>query len=122
MHAPAERSARLIAALEELAAQEEAAIRSGELAGVEAVQERAAAIVAGLAECVSGMDTAGRERLLAVHARREHTSGWLSAEMTRAQAELRETGLARHRVARLAPVYGSRPAEKRPSPRVSLVG
>lgn len=122
MQTPAQRCARLVSALEDLAAQEEASLQTRDFVAIESIQVRTGALVDDLVALAASMDVSLRARIESIHARRERSSEWLAQEMTRARAELRETDAARGRVARIAPVYGRTPAASRESGRLSFVG
>lgn len=122
MQAMAQRSARLIAALEDLAAQEAAAVRTGDFGAAGDVAERCAPLVAELAQQPNALaDEMIRRRLSAVRDRRAETSEVLAAEMARLRDELQQTRVAQRRTAAIAPVYGARVAAKGSS-QLSLVG
>lgn len=124
MQAPAQRCSRLVAALEELAAQEECALREGDYSGVEQIQERAGAVIGDLAsQPIAMADEALRQRLIAVSARRARSSERLAGELSRLRADLAETKASRGRVTQIAPVYGSSPtATARVASRLAYVG
>ena len=124
MQSPAQRCARLIAALEDLAAQEEASLQALDFPALDSIQARAGALVDDLVSHASfvAADGALRARIVAVHARRERSAAWLATEMARARAEMDETQVAQRRVSRIAPVYGSGPAGGRASSQLSVVG
>ncbi|MBL9186273.1 MAG: hypothetical protein JNK23_02225 [Opitutaceae bacterium] len=111
MQAAAEHCARLAVALEDLAAQESAALTAGDFETIVALQDRAGPLVDFLVghagEVARRPDLSAR--LGAIHTRRARTLEMLSQEAQRAREELAETGAACGRVARIAPVYG-RPA------------
>lgn len=123
MQTPAQRCARLVTALEDLAAQEECALRAGDFAVVETLQERAGAVIGDLASrSVAMADESLRERLVAVSARRARSSEWLAGELSRLRADLAETKASRGRVAQIAPVYGRSPSATRVASRLEYVG
>ncbi|MES2695206.1 MAG: hypothetical protein V4773_17155 [Verrucomicrobiota bacterium] len=123
MQTPAQRCARLVAALEDLASQEESSLRTGDFAAVESIQERAGAVIGDLAsQTIAMADEALRARLRAVSARRSRSSEWLAGELERTRTELSETNASRGRVAKIAPVYGSAPAASRAASRLAYVG
>lgn len=122
MPSSTQRCARLVAALEDLAGQEEAALRTGEFAAVASVQARTAALLDDLAAHANAADERSRERIGAVQARRARTSAWLAEEIERSRAELRQTEVSQRRVARIAPVYGGAPAKARTASQLRFVG
>jgi len=125
MQAMAQRSARLIAALEDLAAQEAAAVSTGDFGAAGALAERCAPLVAEIAAQANGKnvmtDEALRRRLRAIRDRRAETSEALATQMARLRDELQQTQAAQRRTAAIAPVYGARVAAKGSS-QLSLVG
>ena len=101
--------ARLLAALEELAAQEAASLAARDFAAVVHLQERAAPLVAHLAEHGPGVakdDPALVGRIAAWLARRHETGEWLAGQIARTKEKLSEVEAAQRRVARVAPAYG----------------
>jgi septum formation inhibitor MinC len=118
MATPAETCARLLAALEDLVAQEAALMRAADFTGVLATQERAAPLVERLAALAATADAAVRIRVSAVLALRSRSLEWLGAEMARVRTELQSMQVSRRRVAQIAPVYGTR----RPTPAFSAQG
>ena len=111
METPAQLCARLLAALEELAAQEAASLQARDFAAVVHLQERAAPLVAHLAEHGPAVaDDALRARIAAWLAHRHETGEWLAEQIAHTKAELEKLDAARRRVARLRPAYGSGPA------------
>lgn len=104
----AQRCARIIAALEDLIAQESAALHGRDFSAIDALQERTAPLVDFLAEHreVAQTDDALRNRIASLHARRQRNAEWLEAELGRTRAELNQTQVARRRAAQIAPVYG----------------
>ncbi len=124
MHKPAQRCARLVAALEDLAAQEECALREGDYVTVATIQERAGAVIGDLgSQSLASADPALRDRLAAIRARRALSSERLAGELTRLQADLADTKASKGRVTRIAPVYGSSsPSSARVASRLACVG
>ncbi len=106
METSAQRCSRIAAALNDLAAQEAAALAGREFDAAIALQERAAPLVAFLAEHTGDFTRELVEKLSAVQARRAHSAMQLAAEIGRTREELHETGAARRRVAQIAPAYG----------------
>jgi hypothetical protein len=119
METPAQRCTRLIAAFEELAAEETAALHARDFVAANAIGERAAPLVEWLVTYGSVMTPPLRERLTAVHAQRAKNSEFLTAEIARAREELQQIGASRRRVAQIAPVYGGGGISPR---RLSVVG
>jgi hypothetical protein len=108
MPAPAETCARLLAALEDLVAQEAVQLRAADFPGVLATQERAAPLIGRLAALATTADAAVRVRIAGVLALRSRSLDWLGAEMARVRDELSAMQVSRRRVAQIAPVYGAR--------------
>jgi len=114
METPAQLCARLLAALEDLAAQETASLQARDFAAVIHLQERAAPLVAHLAEHGPAVaDDALRARIAAWLAQRRENGEWLAGQIARTKAELEKLDATRRRVTRLAPVYGRGPAVTR---------
>lgn len=119
----AKRCARLIAALEDLAAQEAAAVRTGEFARAGELAERCAPLVDDLVGRAGEIvETALQERIRDVNALRARSAEALGREIVRVHEELAQTELARGRAARIAPVYGRRTARATAVSQVSLLG
>ena len=106
MHSPGQPAARLAAAFEDLAAQEEASLRAKDFVAVASIQLRAAAVVTALVARAAEVEPRVRARILAAQARRERTSAWLAGEIDETRQALRETDRSQRRVAQIAPVYG----------------
>ena len=99
---------RLVAALEDLAEQESAAMVHRDFASLLAIQERAEPLVAFLVSA-GNRDSIPAElsiRIATLRARREQTSRALAAELDKTRRELEETSVAQRQVARVAPAYG----------------
>ncbi len=109
MESPGQRCSRIASALEDLSAQEAAALAASEYGTAVVLQERAEPLVEYLTSHAE--DLAGDARLAAqvarIHALRGRSEALLSAEIERTRAELREAGAACCRLARVAPAYGS---------------
>lgn len=107
METAAQRCERIVAALEDLAAQEAAAIQTHDFSSALAVQDRAEPLVDFLARNAS-LATAARlnDRVAAVQELRSQTGEKLGAELARTRAELQQMQLAQVRVAQVAPAYG----------------
>ena len=98
--------ARLLGALEELAGEEDAALREHDWATVALLQQRSAPLAAQLAgEGPTVVDAGLRTRLAAYLSRRRETGEWLAGQIALARGQLREIEAAERRVARLAPAY-----------------
>jgi hypothetical protein len=120
MQTPAQRCARLVSALEDLAAQEEASLHARDFSAIVSIQERTGAIVTDLVAHAAATDRELRARVAAVQQRRDRCAEWLANEIAGTRDELRETEVSRNRVAKIAPVYGSS-GSATPS-RLSVVG
>lgn len=121
MESPAQRCFRIASALEDLSAQEAAALAASEYGTAVALQERAEPLVEYLtshAEDLAG-DAKLAEQMARIHALRGRSEALLSAEIERTRAELREAGAACCRLARVAPVYGGGVVT---APRLQAVG
>jgi hypothetical protein len=113
METPAQRCARIVGALEDLAAQEAAAIETHDFAGALTVQDRAEPLVDFIVrDAHAGVcDGAITSRISAVQMLRARTSEKLAQEMARTRNELQRMQATKSRVAQVAPAYGrSRPA------------
>lgn len=109
METTAQTCSRLLTALEDLAAQEAAALDARDFPAAVAIQGRAAPLVEHLAAHgppVADKDPAFRARVAAFHAHRLQMGEWLATQVARAREELREMDSSRRRVAQIAPVYG----------------
>ena len=108
MESSAQRCSRILTALEDLVAQEWAALRAREFDTACDLQDRAAPLVDFLASqrLDEVNDETLRSRIADLHLRRQQTADWLSAEITLARAELQQTCLAQRRVAQIVPAYG----------------
>lgn len=107
METPAQKCARIISALEDLVAQEGAALGAGDFTAAHAIQERTEPLVSFL---VSQPEHASeprlRRRIEALHARRTQHSERLAGRIAQVRGELQETTLHRRHVAQVAPAYG----------------
>jgi len=108
METAVQTAGRLLAALDDFAAQETILFRTLEFTAAVALQERAAPLVQKLGELAEAPGVAGlRPRVAALLARREQSYHFLNAQMERLHLEARRIEEARARLARMAPVYGS---------------
>ena len=115
METPAQMCARLVAALEDLTAQEAASLAARDFTAAIAVQDRAAPLVDLLVAHGPVVADAGlRPRIVALMARSRQTGEWLTEQMARVRQELQQTHVAQRRVAQVAPAYGQGAAAKRP--------
>ena len=111
---------RLVTALEDLLAQEAAALAQGDFGAALELQERAAPLVDYLA--AHGPRAAApalRSRIGALCERRSAAGDRLAAAIARVREELGDTQTAQRRVARIAPAYGRSSAAAR---QLSAVG
>lgn len=114
METPAHKCLRLLGALEELARAENVALAAGDAEGLASLQERAAPLVAYLAEHGAAIaDDATRCRVASWLEHRRLTESFFAGHIARMQERMREIDAARRRVARLAPVYGNNAPEER---------
>lgn len=108
METPAQTCSRLMTALEELAAQEEAAVRTSDFAAAMEIQGRAEPLVGHLAAHGPAIaDHTLRTRVWSFLRRRAQTEEVLAAKISEAREEMQRTRAGQHRAARMAPVYGS---------------
>lgn len=108
MESPAQRCTRIVAALEDLVAQEAAAVAREDFVAVQALHERIAPLVEFLVS--AGADLLGaaglRRRLTAVYDLRHRSGEAVAAAMARVRSELDANQASRRRAARIAPAYG----------------
>ena len=120
METTAQTCARLLVALEDLGEQEAVALRESDFATVADIQTRSAPLVEYLG--THGPAIAGRDFLARMRAfllRRRELEECLAVRIAQTRAELEQNRANEHRVARIAPVYGS---AMRPVSRLSAVG
>jgi hypothetical protein len=108
METLAQRCTRIAVALDDLAAQEAAALAAEDFDTVVALQDRSAPLVAFLAAQAGEISRQPplAAAVAAVQARRRHSAARLAVSIERARGELDEAGAARRRIARIAPAYG----------------
>jgi hypothetical protein len=107
METIAQHCERIVTALEDLVAQEGAAVASRDFSAMLALQERTAPLVDFvIARAPVPSGSALRNRLMALHERRRQNGEALAAEIERTRAELQQMQNTRRRVAQIAPVYG----------------
>jgi hypothetical protein len=108
METPLQTAARLLAALREMAEQEALLVRSLDLVEAAEVTERMAPLVARLCE-LAEVPAVGVLRPAVREFMEERLRGLslIDAHLARLQGELRRVDEARHRLARVAPVYSS---------------
>ncbi|MEN9637336.1 MAG: hypothetical protein RL077_5740 [Verrucomicrobiota bacterium] len=112
---------RLLLALEDLVAAEEAAFGASDFTTAVEIQQRTAPIVDYLARHAPAVaDREFRARLDRVVHRRADRLGWLSGQITNAQEELKVMQVSQQRVARVAPAYTS--SFSPVTPRLSAIG
>jgi hypothetical protein len=108
METPAQTCARLVVALEDLVACEAATVQNRDFSGALDIQERAAPLIDYLATNGSSYaDSDLQKRIHALAERRRLTGELLSAQLAEVKESLQSTRASQHRVARIAPVYGS---------------
>lgn len=107
---PKQRGVRLASALEDLVAQEAACIEAGDLNGVADIQARTAEVVHELAACAEALDSRTREAIATVLRRREASLANLAGHIARTRRELDDLQATQRRAAKVAPVYGGKPA------------
>jgi hypothetical protein len=107
METPAQRCVRIVIALEDLVAQEGAALANRDFATMLALQERTTPLVNFLVTNAADASEPGlRARITALHSRRKQNNDSLTAEIERTRTDLQQMQVTRRRVARIAPVYG----------------
>ncbi len=119
METPAQMLLRLLAAFEDLVAQEALLLQTDNYAAVLEMQDRTAPLVSRLIELAKVADAAARDRLAGVLMRRQRSQDLLSKQIARIREELNEIRSSQRRVAQIAPVYGRSGGG---SPRLSAVG
>jgi len=121
METPVQRCERIVAALEDLAAQEAAGVAQNDFAAVQALHERTAPLVEYLA--AAGSELLGapglRRRLIAVYELRHRSGEALAAAMARVRLEMAQAEATQRRVARIMPVYGQHAVR---TPQLQVVG
>ncbi|HWL16857.1 MAG TPA: hypothetical protein VNR00_14715 [Opitutus sp.] len=104
---------RLVDALDDLVLQEAASLAHGDYDALQAIQERADPVVAGLSDLGSDVaDERARARVAGLLARRQHSMEFLESQLAVARAELAALQESATRVAQIAPAYGR--AERTP--------
>lgn len=107
MEARSRRFTRLLDALDELVARETATLEAREFSRVAEIQERAAPVIAGLAELgPEAADAIARARVAAIVARRQHNVDFLESQLAVTREELLAVQQSEGRMARIAPAYG----------------
>lgn len=108
MESPAQRCARIVTALEDLAGQEAAALASRDFNAVLALQERTTPLVEYLVTAGANhiREPGIRSRVTALHELRQRTSESLAHAIADTRSELRRTQASQRRVAQIAPAYG----------------
>jgi hypothetical protein len=110
METPLQTATRLLAALEDLTAQESILLRTLDFVDAVAVQERAAPLVDQLSALAIHPEVSSlRPKVLGLVERRQQSRHFLDAQLGRLQSELRRIDEARSRLARVAPVYVGAP-------------
>jgi hypothetical protein len=108
METPAQTGGRLLAAFEELVAQESVAVNTADYPALAVLQERAAAVSGKLGALAGDPAVAAlRPQVEALLERRRQTHQMLALRLAGARLELDRLQSARQRVARLVPVYRS---------------
>ncbi len=114
METPAQVCRRLLAALEDLAAQETTALAASDFATLAALSRRAAPLVEHLAEHGPGLaDAPFRARVQALLARRRQNDDLLADHLARTKTELKRAQESQRRVAQIASIYGRADATTR---------
>lgn len=122
MPASAAQCARIASALDDLAGQEAASLAQEDFAAVLTIQDRAAPLVAFLAEHLpalgAGESADVRRDVAGIFERRRSTAALLDDKLAALRGAMAETAAARGRAARVAPIYGARRGA--PAPRQLL--
>src|SRR3954469_15906888 len=107
MESPAQMCARLVAALEDLTAQEAASLQARDFESAIELQDRAAPLIEHLVTHWPEVPDPGlKARILAVITCRNKTGEWLAEQIAETRRQLDETQVAERRVAQIAPAYG----------------
>jgi hypothetical protein len=107
METPAHMCTRLVAALEDLAAQEAATLEARDFTAAVAIQDRAAPLVDLLVAHANDVtDATLRARIAALIERRNRTGEWLAEQIAKVREQLQATQAAQRRAAQIAPAYG----------------
>ena len=123
MQSRTQRSARLVAAVEDLVGQEAVALQAGDFNALPAIQERLGLLVTEIVACAGDFrDEPLQGRIRAVQTRRSETTHWLEQAMSDARAQMRETEAAQRRTAIVVPAYGRRFSDTRSHSQLSCVG
>ena len=115
METPAQRCARIMTSLEDLAAQEAAALANRDFTALVALQERTEPLVDFFVRTAPGyLNEPGlRARLSEFQRLRQKTSDALAVEIEHTRAELLQTRAAQRRAAQIAPAYGQLATRRR---------
>ncbi len=112
MATASEKCARITGALGDLAEQEAVSLAQEDLPAVLTIQDRAAPLVAFLADHLPALSGSEAERvrsaLAEIFDRRARTAALLDDKLSGLRGAMADTVAARGRAARVAPVYGSR--------------
>jgi len=107
METPTRRFSRLLAALDDLVERESIGVEARDFAMVTELQQRAAPLVAGLAELgMAAADEVARAQVAALLARRQHSINLMESQLATAREELLALGEGTRRISQIAPVYG----------------
>jgi N-acetyl-gamma-glutamylphosphate reductase len=111
---PAQTSRRLLAALEDLAAQETTAIAAGDFVALAKLTRRAAPLVEHFAtHGPAVVDASFRTRVHALLERRRQNDDALNVQLARARAELERANESERRIAQISSIYGRTGAASR---------
>jgi hypothetical protein len=113
MDAPGKTCQRLLAALEQLVAEEQCLVRTGEIEQIRTVQQRADSVIMTLVELWGASGAAGeidplRPRLVALQARRAATIKTMNSRLAEMRAKLSALDTARLRLGKMRRAYGPR--------------
>jgi len=111
---------RLLAALEDLAAQETTALAAADFVSLAQLSQRAAPLVEHLAQHGPAIaDTSFRQRIRALLERRRLNDDALALHVARARADLKRASDSQRRITQIAAIYGRAGAATR---QLSAVG
>ena len=106
METPAQTSRRLLAALEDLAAQETCALAAADFVSLAQLAQRAAPLVEHLAQHASAAaDDSFRRRVRALLDLRRQNDDALSIQLARAKEELKRASDSQRRISQISSIY-----------------
>ena len=123
METPTRKFARLVDVFDRLVNEESAIQRESEFEQLADLHRRLQPVVDGLVAL--GLDVAGdtdRDRLAAIHARRQVNLDLIESQLVTTRTELNAVQESGHRVAKIVPLYGKADAEFATTGRLSASG